>query len=112
MQVFTAANHHDVFVLIFQIALLLLASRTFGAIAQKLGQPSVVGEILSGVILGPTILGHIFPLTTPWIIPQTPTQGYLLEVIGLLGAMFLLLVTGLETIMFGILLGLWRIRFW
>lgn len=97
MDVFTAASHHDVLVLVVQIAILLIAARVLGEIAQRLNQPAVVGEILAGVILGPSLLSGFFPFIAEWILPQTEVQGYLLETISLLGAMFLLLITGLET---------------
>lgn len=68
-----------------------------GEIAQRLRQPSVVGEILAGIILGPSLLSGLFPALGAWIIPQSAVSGYLLEVVSLLGALFLLLITGLET---------------
>ncbi|HEX6983240.1 MAG TPA: cation:proton antiporter [Balneolaceae bacterium] len=97
MEVFSAAPHHDVLVLIIQIGVLLLAARAFGEIAQRLGQPSVVGELLAGIILGPSLLSGLFPALGQWLVPQTAVQGYLLEVVSMIGAMFLLLITGLET---------------
>lgn len=97
MGIFSTAPHHDILLLVLQIAVLLFAARALGEIAQRLGQPSVVGEILAGIILGPSVLVAIFPGIGEWIIPQTATQGYLLEVVSLIGAMFLLLITGLET---------------
>ncbi len=97
MEIFSAAPHHDVLVLVIQVGVLLLAARALGEIAQRLGQPSVVGEILAGIILGPSLLAGLFPAFGELIIPQTETQGYLLEVVSLIGAMFLLLITGLET---------------
>ncbi len=97
MDVFTAAPHHDVLVLVVQISTLLIAARSFGFLAQRFGQPAVVGEILSGVLLGPSLLSSLVPALGVWIVPQTEVQGYLLEVISLLGAMFLLIITGLET---------------
>ncbi len=97
MDVFSSAPHHDIFLLVFQVAVLLLAARTFGEIVTRLGQPAVIGEILAGIILGPSLLSSAIPVFGELIIPQTEVQGYLLEVISLLGAMFLLLITGLET---------------
>lgn len=97
MDVFTAAPHHDVLLLVIQIATLLIASRACGFLARYFGQPAVVGEILSGVILGPSLLSSLVPAIGSWVLPQNEVQGYLLEVIGLLGAMFLLIITGLET---------------
>jgi Kef-type K+ transport system membrane component KefB/nucleotide-binding universal stress UspA family protein len=94
---FTAAPHHDVFMLLLQVAVLLLAARAMGEAAQRLGQPAVVGEILAGIVLGPSLLSGLFPLFGEWIVPQTDVQGYLLEVVSMIGAMFLLLITGLET---------------
>jgi len=97
MDIFTAASHHDILVLVLQIAVLLLVARLLGELASRLGQPSVIGEILAGIILGPSLLSGAIPVFGEWILPQTEVQGYLLEVISLLGAMFLLLITGLET---------------
>ncbi len=97
MDLFTAASHHDVLVLVVQIAVLLFTARALGEVAQRLGQPSVVGEILAGIVLGPSLLSSLIPAIGEWIVPQTEVQGYLLEVISLMGAIFLLLITGLET---------------
>lgn len=97
MDVFTSASHHDVLVLVVQVAILLLVARALGEIAQRLKQPAVIGEILAGILLGPSLLAGFFPAIGEWVVPQTVTQGYLLEVVSLIGAMFLLLITGLET---------------
>lgn len=97
MDVFTAASHDEVLQLVLQIALLLAFARLLGGLAQRLHQPSVVGEILAGVILGPSLLSGVFPALGEWILPQTAVQGFLLETVALIGVMFLLVVTGLET---------------
>lgn len=47
-----------------QMAVILLACRWVGALAQRLGQPQVVGEMIAGVLLGPSLLGWILPQTT------------------------------------------------
>lgn len=96
-QPFSAASHHDILVLLVQISLLLLTARALGELAQRLGQPTVVGELLAGIILGPSVISGLIPTLGEWIVPQSPTQGHLLEVISLIGAMLMLLITGLET---------------
>jgi len=95
-QAFTAASHHDVLVLLLQIALLLLVARAFGELAQRFKQPAVMGEILAGIVLGPSFLSSLVPPLDAWLVPHTATQGYLLEEVGMFGAIFLLLITGLE----------------
>lgn len=97
MIIFTAAPHGDVLKLLIQIVVLLTVARGLGEIMLRLKQPAVLGELLAGVLLGPSCLSSLSPAWQTMFLPQTPIQGYLLEVIGLLGAMFLLLLTGLET---------------
>lgn len=94
---FAAAPHDDVLAFLVQVAILLLTARVLGALARRYGQPTVLGEILAGVLLGPSLLAGIAPGIEGWLIPQTVTQGHMLELVGLLGALFLLLLTGLET---------------
>jgi Kef-type K+ transport system membrane component KefB/nucleotide-binding universal stress UspA family protein len=96
-QPFGAASHHDVLVLIIQLGVLLLTARLLGELFQRWGQPTVVGEILAGVVLGPSMLSAAVPGLEEWIVPQTATQGYLLETVGLIGVILLMLLTGLET---------------
>ncbi len=94
---FTAASHHDVLKLLVQIGLLLFTARALGEISQRLGQPAVVGELLAGILLGPSLLSGAVPWVGSWILPQTEIQGFLLETVALIGVMFLLIMTGLET---------------
>ena len=97
METFSAASHQEVLQLVVQIAVLLAAARFLGGLAQRLGQPQVVGEILAGVVLGPSLLSGLVPWVGEWVLPQTQAQGYMLEVVALIGVMLLLVLTGLET---------------
>ena len=94
---FGAANPNDILHLLVMVAVLLASARLLGELFSRFGQPSVVGEILAGVILGPSVLGAIAPSLGAWTVPQTVTQGQLLELVGLIGVMFLLVVIGIET---------------
>lgn len=68
-----------------------------GELARRVNQPAVVGELLAGILLGPSLASSLIPAFGNWMLPQSALQGYLLEVVSLLGAIFLLLMTGLET---------------
>jgi Kef-type K+ transport system membrane component KefB len=46
---------------LIQLIVILLAARLFAALFHRLGQPAVVGEITAGLVLGPSVLGHLFP---------------------------------------------------
>ncbi|MEB3316330.1 MAG: cation:proton antiporter [Candidatus Melainabacteria bacterium] len=97
MNIISSASHADVLALVIQITVLLLVARVFGELLRRWGQPSVIGEIFAGVVLGPSFLGRLIPCFSGTIIPSTPIQGYLLETISLIGAVLLLLITGFET---------------
>ena len=61
MDVFSAAPHDEIVLLLFQLGILLFSARLLGELAQRLKQPSVVGEIMAGIVLGPSILSSLFP---------------------------------------------------
>lgn len=94
---FAPLEHGEVLQLVIQVAVLLGSARLLGELARRLGQPAVVGEILAGVILGPSLLGALAPQVAAALLPASPAQSRLLETVALLGAMLLLVVTGLET---------------
>ncbi len=96
-ETFGAAQPNDILHLLVMVAVLLAGARLLGEVFSRLGQPTVVGEILAGVLLGPSVLGAIAPALSAWTLPQTATQGQLLELVGLIGVMLLLLVIGIET---------------
>jgi Kef-type K+ transport system membrane component KefB len=96
MAVFRAASHDDVLMLLVQIVVLLAAARGLSELVSRFKQPGVLGEILAGILLGPSFAAALFPQLHGIIVPAQAIQGYLLETISLLGALFLLLITGLE----------------
>ncbi len=88
---------HAVFLLLIQLALLLIVARLGAALARLVGLPAVVGELAAGIVLGPTVFGHYAPDAFTALFPQTPEQFHLLETVGVLGIVLLLLLTGIET---------------
>ena len=60
---------HDLLVLWTQLASLLLAARLLGAVANRLGQPAVAGELAAGLLLGPSVFGHVYPAGFHWLFP-------------------------------------------
>lgn len=88
---------HAVFLLLVQLALLLLVARLGASAARGIGLPAVVGELAAGIVLGPTVFGHYAPGAFALVFPQEAAQFHLLETVGLLGMVLLLLLTGLET---------------
>jgi Kef-type K+ transport system membrane component KefB len=54
-------SEHEVLVFLVQLFLLVAVARIFGWMMKSVGQPPVVGELLAGVILGPTVFGRIAP---------------------------------------------------
>ena len=80
-----------------QLAVLLLVSRTLGDLAKRLGQAPVIGELLAGVIVGPSVLGSLAPALSAAIFGGDPMSHHLLEAFSWIGAILLLLYIGLET---------------
>jgi len=78
------------------LAVLLGAAKLAGEIMQKLDQPSVLGEIMAGILLGPTVLGHFKPQWYASLFPVTGYSPIVLETVTTLGVVFFLLTAGLE----------------
>lgn len=73
-----------------QLALILCVVRAVGFLAQYVKQPRVVGEMIAGVLIGPSVLGHYAPSLQSWLFPkQTLPILYALSQIGLVLYMFL-----------------------
>jgi Kef-type K+ transport system membrane component KefB len=61
--------------LIIAIAAILLAARLFGVLFQRIGQPSVVGEMTAGIGLGPSFSGMLFPVPGRMFFPVRSSQS-------------------------------------
>lgn len=85
------------FLLVAQIVLLIAVGRGLGEIMQRIGEPSVIGELLAGIVLGPSLFGWIWPEAQHAIFPKTPEQKAMIDGIAQFGILLLLLLTGMET---------------
>ncbi len=81
---------------VLSIGTMLFAAKLLGEIFDKLKQPAVIGEILAGIILGPSILGHFLPEIYSWLFDSNATIKIALDGITTIGVILLLLVSGLE----------------
>lgn len=88
--------HKEVINLLLQLAAMLLSARVFAEIAQKFKQPAVVGEILAGIVLGPTILGMISPDSFTYLFQSNPSANLALDGIVQMAVILLLFIAGLE----------------
>lgn len=89
-------HSNDLVVFFLGLSMLLGSAHLFGEAARRLGQPIVVGEMLAGLLLGPTFLGHVAPTFQRWLFPETGPSAIALHGLVSLAVALLLLVAGLE----------------
>ncbi len=82
---------------IAELALLLLVGRLMGEAAQRIGQPAVMGQLIGGLLLGPSVLGALWPAAQHAIFPSSAAQKSMIDAVSQLGVLMLLLLTGMET---------------
>lgn len=90
-------NESMILVFLLQVSLLLGLSRAAGLLLKRIGQPSITGEILVGILLGPTVFGRLLPGMHGFVFPPDLMQQNMLETVAWLGILFFLLDAGLET---------------
>jgi len=85
---------HPLGVLIIQIVSIIAFSRIFGYFFNKIGQPTVIGEIVAGIILGPSFLGLFFPSVSAFIFP--PDSLATLQYLSQIGLILFMFIVGME----------------
>lgn len=85
------------FLLLAQIAVLIFVGRLLGELMQRLGQPAVIGQLLGGVLLGPSLFGLLWPSAQHALFPADPHRMSMINAIAQLGILMLLLLAGMET---------------
>ena len=85
---------HPLGLLLLQIIAIMLTARLFGIIANKLKQPAVVGEIIAGVLLGPSLLGWAMPAFSGFLFPAESLKN--LQFLSQIGLAFFMFIVGME----------------
>jgi Kef-type K+ transport system membrane component KefB len=91
---FSHSLHHPLAVLLGQIVTIILFARFFGWICKKLRQPSVVGEIIAGIVLGPSLLGMYFPEFSAALFPKESMGN--IQFLSQIGLILFMFVVGME----------------
>jgi len=87
---------HDVMTMFMALATLLGCAKVAAELMHKIRQPSILGEIGVGILLGPTVLGHYQPHLYETLFPITGPMPIVLDTVTTLGVVFFLLTAGLE----------------
>ncbi|WP_342660425.1 Na(+)/H(+)-K(+) antiporter GerN [Rhodococcus ruber] len=87
---------HWLLVFLVQVTVLLLGARVLGGLAVRLGLPALAGELLAGVLLGPSVLAHVAPGVWGWLFPAEGGQVHLLDAVGQFGVLLLVGLAGMH----------------
>jgi Kef-type K+ transport system membrane component KefB/nucleotide-binding universal stress UspA family protein len=85
------------FVFVAQLVLLILVGRLLGEAMIRIKQPGVMGQLIAGLVLGPSLLGALAPDWQHAIFPAAKEQKAMLDAVSQFGVLMLLLLTGMET---------------
>ena len=89
-------THTDLVLLLIAIGVILIFSRLVSELGRRFKLPAVIGEILLGILLGPSILGKIFPGFTSALFPRIGAEQIAFEGLTSISVIMLLFVAGLE----------------
>ncbi len=80
--------------LLIQIAVVVFTARVLARVVRRLGQPTVIAEVVAGIVLGPSLLGLLWPEGMDWLFPESSMAG--LSLVAQLGLVFFMFLVGLE----------------
>jgi len=89
-------SHNDVIVLLTSISIMLLASRLFAELGRKIKLPIVMGEMILGILLGPSVIGGLFPGFFNQFFPVAGNVAISINAITQISVVMLLFVAGME----------------
>ncbi|HET9143339.1 cation:proton antiporter [Actinophytocola sp.] len=85
---------HELLIFLLQVVVLLTLAFSLGRLAERLRLPAVVGELLAGVLVGPSLLGFLAPSLSNWLLPPAAPQARLLDGAAQIGVLLLVGVAG------------------
>ncbi|GEP51493.1 cation/H(+) antiporter [Flavobacterium noncentrifugens] len=85
---------HPLAILLAQIVTIILVARFFGWVSRKIGQPSVIGEIIAGIVLGPSLVGMYWPEFSGMLFPKESLGN--LQFLSQIGLILFMFVIGME----------------
>jgi len=91
------AAEHTIAIFAAELILLLFFGRLLGEGMARIGQPAIFGQLLAGVLLGPSVFGAVLPEWRQVVFPDTPTLRSMIDAVSQIGILLLLLLTGMET---------------
>jgi Kef-type K+ transport system membrane component KefB/nucleotide-binding universal stress UspA family protein len=84
-------------IFIAEIIVLMIVGRLLGEVMLRLRQPAVMGQLIAGLLLGPSFLGLLIPDAQLALFPKNPEQKAMIDAVSQFGILLLLLLTGMET---------------
>jgi Kef-type K+ transport system membrane component KefB/nucleotide-binding universal stress UspA family protein len=84
-------------IFIGQLLVLMLVGRLLGEAMIRMRQPAVMGQLIAGLLLGPSVFGLLLPDLQHALFPSTPDQKAMIDAVSQVGVLLLLLLTGMET---------------
>jgi Sodium/hydrogen exchanger family len=91
------SSERMVAIFITEIVLMLFLGRLLGELMQRVGQPAVMGQLIAGILVGPSVFGALLPSVYQTVFPDIVAQQKMIDAIAQLGILMLLLLTGMET---------------
>ncbi|WP_419868314.1 cation:proton antiporter [Chryseobacterium sp. CT-SW4] len=86
--------HHPLALLLAQVVTIILVARLFGWFCMKIKQPSVIGEMIAGIVLGPSLLGMYFPEFSAFLFPKESLGN--LQFLSQIGLILFMYIVGME----------------
>lgn len=89
-----AGGRNATSVLLTQVVVIILVSTACGGLAARIGQPRVIGEIVAGLVLGPSVVGLVWPEAMSWVFPSDSLAS--LKVLAEFGVVLFMFLVGMD----------------